>query len=139
MILMALTPGHRRRWTVSSAPARTASVDRTVIETLLRDAVGAVSGIGPVEVRVSRRTAAVRATLTSEDRETALAEAQQAAHQALSACRLARPPRLRVAVRTTVPEVPVPEPGSVSGRFGAPRTPKDDDTPSIAIREGADA
>ncbi|MER5963539.1 DUF6286 domain-containing protein [Streptomyces sp. NPDC002057] len=160
LMLVALLPGHRRRWTISSAPALSASVDRTVVETLLRDAVGAVSGIGPVTVRVSRRTAAVRATLTFGDQEAALAEAQHAAHQALATCRLARPPRLRLSVHSATSDVPlpgdrsapqpsgpslapgpspapVPAPGSASARFHAPRTPKDD-TPPITIHEGAD-
>ncbi|WP_187283797.1 DUF6286 domain-containing protein [Streptomyces sp. adm13(2018)] len=98
LILLALLPGHRRRWTVSSGPALTSSVDRKVIEDLLRDAVGAVEGTGPVAVRMSRRTATVRATLMFGDREAALAEAQSAADRAMAACRLVRPPRLRVIV-----------------------------------------
>ncbi|MFE6709628.1 DUF6286 domain-containing protein [Streptomyces sp. NPDC057695] len=98
LILLALLPGHRRRWTVSSGPALTSSVDRKVVEDLLRDAVGAVEGIGPVAVRMNRRTATVRATLMFGDREAALAETQSAADRVIAACRLVRPPRLRVIV-----------------------------------------
>ncbi|WP_443054974.1 DUF6286 domain-containing protein [Streptomyces sp. NBC_00691] len=161
LILLAVLPGHRRRWTVSSAPSLTASVDRTVLEAVLRAAVGAVNGIGPVAVRVSRRTVTVRATRTRGDGEAALAGARDAAERALTACRLARPPRLRVVIGTTTSEPPVPgrqaspgpvapssgsgpHPGPVrrtgdgSARFGAPRTAQDD-TPSRTIREGVDS
>ncbi|MFF8507613.1 DUF6286 domain-containing protein [Streptomyces sp. NPDC015492] len=103
LILLALLPGHRGRWTVSSGPALTSTVDRNVIEGLLRDAVGVVEGIGRLTVRMNRRTATVRATLMFGDRETALTEAQGAAQQAMTACRLVRPPRLRVVVDTIAP------------------------------------
>ncbi|MFF9066353.1 DUF6286 domain-containing protein [Streptomyces sp. NPDC014891] len=105
LILLALFPGHRRRWTVSSGTALTSSVDRKVIEGFLRDAVGAVEGCGHLTVRMSRRTCTVRATLMFGDREAALAEAQGAAQQAMTACRLVRPPRLRVVVDTVAPLV----------------------------------
>ncbi|MGW2304121.1 DUF6286 domain-containing protein [Streptomyces sp. NPDC001809] len=161
LILLALLPGHRRRWTVSSGPGLTSSVDRKVVEGLLRDAVGAVEGIGPVAVRMNRRTATVRATLMFGDREAALAEAQRGADRAVAACRLVRPPRLRVVVGTLAPPAvrpnpapnPAPatdpaEPGTVGTRSelgpghiprsDLPRRPESDRAPFSAPRRPKD-
>ncbi|MGW1930352.1 DUF6286 domain-containing protein [Streptomyces sp. NPDC001919] len=127
LILLALLPGHRGRWTVSSGPALTSTVDRKVTEGLLRDAVGAVEGIGHLRVRMNRRTATVRATLMFGDRETALAEAQGAAQQAMTACRLVRPPRLRVVVDTIAPPAVQAKPEPHASSTPAPDPDPDPD------------
>ncbi|MFE7071471.1 DUF6286 domain-containing Asp23/Gls24 family envelope stress response protein [Streptomyces sp. NPDC057620] len=100
MVVLALTPGQRGLLTVTTpAPNLRAAVDRTAVATLVRDTVGQAQGIGPVKVRVRRRSVSVRAGLAFGDRARALDEARQLARRALESCELRRPPRLRVRVR----------------------------------------
>jgi hypothetical protein len=100
MITLALTPGHRGLLTLTApAPNLRAALDRTAVAALVGDAVGQIQGIGPVKVRVRRRSVRVRAGLTFGDRALALDEARQTAGRVLESCNLRRPPRLRVRVR----------------------------------------
>ncbi|MFE1794677.1 DUF6286 domain-containing Asp23/Gls24 family envelope stress response protein [Streptomyces sp. NPDC059517] len=100
MVVLALTPGHRGLLTVTTpAPNLWAALDRTAVAALVRDAVGQTQGIGPVKVRVRRRSVSVRAGLAFGDRAHALEEARHLARGALDSCNLRRPPRLRVRVR----------------------------------------
>ncbi|MCD7440783.1 DUF6286 domain-containing protein [Streptomyces lincolnensis] len=99
MVLLAVTPGLRRRSTVRvPAPRVEATVDRSAVRALVRDAVSEVAGIGAVRVRVRRRRFTVRAGLAFGDRAGARADVTAAAGDALASCRLRRPPRLRVVV-----------------------------------------
>ncbi|MFD0304943.1 DUF6286 domain-containing Asp23/Gls24 family envelope stress response protein [Streptomyces sp. NPDC127119] len=100
MVVLALTPGHRGLLTVTTpAPHLWAALDRTAVAALVRDAVGQTQGIGPVKVRVRRRSVSVRAGLAFGDRAHALDEARHLARGALESCNLRRPPRLRIRVR----------------------------------------
>lgn len=99
MVVLAVTPGLRRRNTVRApAPRVVAAVDRSAVGSLVRDAVGAVAGIGPVRVRVRRRRVTVRAGLLFGERADARAAVADAAGGALASCGLRRSPRLRVNV-----------------------------------------
>ncbi len=56
MVVLAVTPGLRHRSTVRTAAERVdAAVDRSAVESLVRDAVGDVPGIASVRVRARRR------------------------------------------------------------------------------------
>jgi hypothetical protein len=102
MVVLALTPGGRRRSTVLSvAPRVDAAMDRSAVAALLRDVLGGVEGVGAVRVTVRRRRVAVRVGLAFGDLGQARAAVTATAHHALAACRLRRVPRLRV---TVVPE-----------------------------------
>ncbi|MFE0645234.1 DUF6286 domain-containing protein [Streptomyces sp. NPDC058877] len=99
LIVLAVTPGHRGRWPASTAPELPATVDRKVIASLVREAVGAAPGVARVRVRVGRRHLTVRAVLLFGDLPAASRAAERAAEQALASCCLCRPPRPRVRVR----------------------------------------
>ncbi|KAA0942181.1 DUF6286 domain-containing Asp23/Gls24 family envelope stress response protein [Streptomyces apricus] len=100
LIVLALAPGHRGLLTVTAPdPRLRAAVDRAAVASLVRDAVGATQGIGPVKVRVRHRRVTVRAGLAFGDRALAHHEVRHAAHRALEGCELRRVPRLRVKVR----------------------------------------
>ncbi|MFI1487134.1 DUF6286 domain-containing protein [Streptomyces sp. NPDC020747] len=99
MVVLALTPGRRHQSTVRTEAGHVdAAVDRSAVQSLVRDAVGDVEGIGAVRVRVRRRRVTVRAGLAFGDRADAYTAATAAARTALTACRLRRGPRLRVVV-----------------------------------------
>ncbi|MER7924273.1 DUF6286 domain-containing protein [Streptomyces sp. NPDC096057] len=99
MVVLALTPGLRHRSTVRTAAERLdAAVDRSAVESLVRDAVGDVPGIASVRVRARRRRITVRTRLAFGDRTIAQAAATAAARAAVTSCRLRRAPRLRVTV-----------------------------------------
>ncbi|MFD4561028.1 DUF6286 domain-containing protein, partial [Streptomyces sp. NPDC058469] len=113
MVVLALTPGLRRRSTVRTAAERVdAAVDRSAVESLVRGAVGDVAGVGAVRVRVRRRRITVRASLAFGDRAQASAAVTAAARAAVASCRLRREPRVRVAV-TPEPVWQPPGPASV--------------------------
>ncbi|MGW3361105.1 DUF6286 domain-containing Asp23/Gls24 family envelope stress response protein [Streptomyces bungoensis] len=99
LVVLAVTPGLRHRSTLRApAPRVVAAVDRTAVESLVRDAVGEVAGVGPVRVRARRRRVAVRAGLLFGERADARAAVTAAAGGALATCGLRRSPRLRVKV-----------------------------------------
>ena len=115
MIVLAVTPGLRHRSTVHAEAERVdAAVDRSAVESLVRDAVADVAGVGAVRVRVRRRRIAVRAGLAFGDRAETSAAVTAAAHAAVTSCRLRHEPRIRVTV-TPDPvwqppkQAPVPE------------------------------
>ncbi|GAQ59946.1 DUF6286 domain-containing Asp23/Gls24 family envelope stress response protein [Streptomyces scabiei] len=128
MVVLALTPGGRRRSTVlSMAPRVDAAMDRSAVAALLRDVLGSVEGVGAVRVTVRRHRVAVRVGLAYGDPGQARAAVTAAARHALAACRLRRVPRLRVAVvpdpvrRPPVPDTPTTQdtPGSRPPAHGA--------------------
>ncbi|WP_405958291.1 DUF6286 domain-containing Asp23/Gls24 family envelope stress response protein [Streptomyces phaeochromogenes] len=136
MVVLALTPGRRHQSTVhTSANHVDAAVDRSAVQSLVRDAVGDVEGIAAVRIRVRRRRVTVRAGLAFGDRAGAHAAATAAARAALTACHLRRAPRLRV-VATPEPvwQPPAPTADVTADATGA--TPGDDDgrsTPASAL------
>ncbi|MFH8561729.1 DUF6286 domain-containing Asp23/Gls24 family envelope stress response protein [Streptomyces sp. NPDC017988] len=100
LLVLALTPGRRRELPMAGAsPGVRAVLDRRVVAVLLRDAVAELPGITRVRVRVGRRGARVRAGLAFGPLESARRAVAETAEEALAACGLARPPRLRVRVR----------------------------------------
>lgn len=102
MIVLALAPGQHRRSTVRTpAPGLEATVDRSAVTSLVRDAVAGVEGISAVRVRARGRRITVRARLAFGDRAATHAGARAAAHEVLAACHLRRGPRLRL---TLVPD-----------------------------------
>lgn len=137
MVVAALTPGHRRRCTVQApGPGIGAAVDRSAVARLVRDAVAGVNGVTDVRVRMRGRSVSVRAGLAFGDRTDTRAAVTTAARAALTACRLRRPPRLRVtlaptptwrptdpATTTTAPETMAQTPASA---------PAWDSTPALA-------
>ncbi|MEU1298779.1 DUF6286 domain-containing Asp23/Gls24 family envelope stress response protein [Streptomyces shenzhenensis] len=101
MVLLALTPGRRRSFAMSTADGRVrATLDRSAAEALVHEAVSGVSGISQVRVRVGRRRARIRAAVEFGDREIAHRQVVTVTDQALGACGLGRTPRPRVRVRT---------------------------------------
>ncbi|MFG2370200.1 DUF6286 domain-containing protein [Streptomyces sp. NPDC048504] len=129
MIVLAVTPGLRHRSTVRTEAERVdAAVDRSAVESLVRDAVGDVAGIGAVRVRVRRRRIAVRASLAFGDRAEASAAVTAAARATVTSCRLRREPRIRVTVTPEPvwqPPTPTPVPETVVAANGVDgrRTP----------------
>ncbi|WP_223772736.1 DUF6286 domain-containing protein [Streptomyces sp. 135] len=100
LLVLALTPGRRRELPMAGAsPEVRAVLDRRAVAVLLRDAVAELPGITRVRVRVGRRGARVRAGLAFGPLESARRAVAETAEEALAACGLARPPRLRVRVR----------------------------------------
>ncbi|MFJ8056765.1 DUF6286 domain-containing Asp23/Gls24 family envelope stress response protein [Streptomyces sp. NPDC096142] len=112
MVVLALTPGLRHRSTVVAAAERVdAAVDRSAVESLVRDTVGDVPGIASVRVRARRRRVTVRTRLAFGDRALAHTAATAAARAAVTSCRLRREPRLRVTVTPDpVWQPPAPSP-----------------------------
>ncbi|WP_203729133.1 DUF6286 domain-containing Asp23/Gls24 family envelope stress response protein [Streptomyces sp. SID12501] len=99
MIVLALSPGRRRQYTVRTSAAHVdAAVDRSAVEALVRDAVGDVDGVGAVRVRVRRRRVTVRAGLAFGDRAHAHTAVTAAARDTLAGCLLGGGHRLRVTV-----------------------------------------
>ncbi|WEH12607.1 DUF6286 domain-containing protein [Streptomyces sp. VNUA24] len=140
MVVLALTPGRRRRSTVlSMAPRVDAAMDRSAVAALLREVLGSVEGVGAVRVTVRRRRVAVRAGLAFGDLGQARAAVTAGAHHALAACRLRRVPRLRVSV---VPEPvwrpPVPDTTTAPNTPGSPVPVHDTPVPSTAPAAGGE-
>ncbi|CBG67641.1 putative membrane protein [Streptomyces scabiei 87.22] len=128
MVVLALTPGGRRRSSVlSMAPRVDAAMDRSAVAALLRDVLGSIEGVGAVRVTVRRHRVAVRVGLAYGDPGQARAAVTATARHTLAACRLRRVPRLRVAVvpepvwRPPVPDTTTPPnaPGSPVPAHGA--------------------
>ncbi|MEU7645093.1 DUF6286 domain-containing Asp23/Gls24 family envelope stress response protein [Streptomyces huasconensis] len=100
LLVLALTPGRRRALPMAGPAAGVRAVlDRRAVAALLRDAVAELPGLTRVRVGVGRRRARVRAGLAFGDLESARRTVAETAEEALAACGLARPPRLRVRVR----------------------------------------
>ncbi|WP_405661970.1 DUF6286 domain-containing Asp23/Gls24 family envelope stress response protein [Streptomyces sp. RK9] len=101
LLVLAVTPGQRRLLPMAAPlPGVRAVLERGAAAALLRDAVVQVPGVTRARVRVGRRRARVRVGLGFGDPATARQEALRAAEAALAECGLARPPRLRVRLRT---------------------------------------
>lgn len=84
MVVLAVTPGLRRRSTVRTGADRVdATVDRSAVRSLIRDTVADVNGITTVRVRVRPQAATAVTT---------------AARDAVISCRLRKDPRVRVTV-----------------------------------------
>ncbi|NEB05074.1 DUF6286 domain-containing protein [Streptomyces sp. SID13726] len=123
MVVLALTPGHRRQYTVRGpGPRIDTVVERSTVAVLIRDAVTGVDGVTGVRTRVRGRRVAVRAALAFGDRAAAHTAVTAAARDALAACRLRRDLRLRVTVTpeplwrpATEPATPVAVPDAVVG------------------------
>ncbi|QCX81882.1 hypothetical protein C9F11_41510 [Streptomyces sp. YIM 121038] len=101
MVVLALTPGRRASLPMAPPDAHTHAVlPRGAVAVLLRDSVAVLPGVTRVRVRVGRRRVRVGAELAFGDRGGAVAAATRAAEDALAGCGLARPPRLRVRLRS---------------------------------------
>ncbi|MET8687303.1 DUF6286 domain-containing protein [Streptomyces sp. NPDC004732] len=101
LLVLAVTPGARGRLPLRPPlPDVRAVIDRSAVATLLRDAVSGLPGITRVRVRVGRRRATVRAGLAFGELDPAHRALTEAAERALASCGAARPPRLRVRLRT---------------------------------------
>lgn len=110
LLLLAGTPGMRSRYVVAGFPSRrTVAVDRSAVASLVRDRVLDVSGVDTVRVRVGRRRVRVRAVLAFGDRAAASEEARAAVLGAVDDCRLDRPLRCALRVRTARTWDPVPD------------------------------
>ncbi|MFF5494999.1 DUF6286 domain-containing protein [Streptomyces aquilus] len=121
MVVLALTPGHRRRYTVrGEVPRVEAVVDRATVAVLVRDAVTDVDGVTAARARVRGRRVTVRAALSFGDRDTAHAAVTAAARDALAACRLRRDLRLRVTVTPEPLWRPVPAVAPASDPVSTP-------------------
>ncbi|OIK26403.1 DUF6286 domain-containing Asp23/Gls24 family envelope stress response protein [Streptomyces malaysiense] len=121
MIVLAVTPGLRRRVTVRSHAARVVvAVDRPAVEALVRDAVGEVAGVGAVRVRVRRHRVSVRAGLLFGDRAGVRADVTAAAGGALASCGLRQPHRPRVRVTPSAVRQPPAPDAATAPRPAAP-------------------
>jgi uncharacterized alkaline shock family protein YloU len=126
MVVLALTPGHRRQYTVRGpAPRIDTVIDRSAVAVLVRDAVTGVDGVTAVRARTRRRRVTVRATLAFGDRDAAQAAVTAAARDALAACHLRRGLRLRVTVAGGPLCRPLPAlgTGNAQAAQGGMRTP----------------
>ncbi|GGV31299.1 DUF6286 domain-containing Asp23/Gls24 family envelope stress response protein [Streptomyces spectabilis] len=118
MVVLAVTPGRRACLPMAPPDEDTrAELPRGAVAVLLRDSVAVLPAITRVRVRVGRRRARVRAELAFGDRPGALEAVTRAAEDALGGCGLARPPRLRVRLRSG-PDVPAA--AAVDAGGGAP-------------------
>ncbi|MEU6614592.1 DUF6286 domain-containing protein [Streptomyces parvus] len=119
LLLLACTPGLRKRHVVAGFGAgRSIALDRAAVASVVRDRVLDTDGVDSVRVGVGRRRVRVRADLAFGDRAAAREQAGAAARDALADCRLNRPPRVALRLRTTsiwdpTPPAPEPAPGPV--------------------------
>ncbi|MEU9674950.1 DUF6286 domain-containing protein [Streptomyces parvus] len=115
LLLLACTPGLRKRHVVAGFGAgRSIALDRAAVASVVRDRVLDTDGVDSVRVRVGRRRVRVRADLAFGDRAAAREQAGAAAREALADCRLNRPLRVALRLRTTstwdpTPPAPGPE------------------------------
>ncbi|MGW1297149.1 DUF6286 domain-containing Asp23/Gls24 family envelope stress response protein [Streptomyces sp. NPDC002533] len=114
LLLLACTPGLRKRHVVAGFGAgRSIALDRAAVASVVRDRVLDTDGVDSVRVGVGRRRVRVRADLAFGDRAAAREQAGAAAREALADCRLNRPLRVALRLRTTstwAPTPPAPEP-----------------------------
>ncbi|MFD8473814.1 DUF6286 domain-containing protein [Streptomyces globisporus] len=133
LLLLACTPGLRKRYVVAGFGAgRSIALDRAAVASVVRDRVLDTDGVDSVRVRVGRRRVRVRADLAFGDRAAAREQAGAAARAALADCRLNRPLRVGLRLRTTStwdPSPPVP---------GAPSADAPDSVPVPVPAGGAD-
>ncbi|WP_044371821.1 DUF6286 domain-containing protein [Streptomyces noursei] len=102
LLWAALAPGRRRGLPLAPpAPGTGAVLTRRAVAAVVGGAVARVSGIGAVRVAVGRRRLVVRARLAFGDPVASRDEVESVARDAVAACGLARPRRLRVRVRPT--------------------------------------
>lgn len=121
LVVLALTPGHRRQYTVCGPVPRIDTViGRSTLAVLIRDGVTGVDGVAGVRTRVRGRRISVLATLAFGDRAAAHAAVSAAARDALAACRLRRDLRLRVTVTPEPLWRPVPAVAPASDLVGDP-------------------
>ncbi|MFD4596033.1 DUF6286 domain-containing protein [Streptomyces rubiginosohelvolus] len=122
LLLLACTPGLRKRYVVAGFGAgRSIALDRAAVASVVRDRVLDTDGVDSVRVRVGRRRVRVRADLAFGDRTAAREQAGAAAREALADCRLNRPLRVGMRLRTTStwePTPPAPEPAPAAGTAG---------------------
>ncbi|QES42866.1 hypothetical protein DEJ49_19375 [Streptomyces venezuelae] len=101
LMVLAVTPGSRGRLAMRPPlPDVHAVVDRGTVAALLREAVSGLPGITRARVRVGRRRVTVRAGLAFGELDAARTALTETAEQTLASCGVARPPRLRVRLRT---------------------------------------
>ncbi|MEV7978858.1 DUF6286 domain-containing protein [Streptomyces sp. NPDC086519] len=134
MIVLAVTPGLRRRLTVrSTAPPVVAAVDRSAAEALVREAVGEVAGVGTVRVRGRRRRVPVRAEFLCGQRAEVRAEVTAAADGAPASCGLRGPRRLRLRVTPSAGrQPPAPDAETAGDRPLPPSTRRRPPAPDTA-------
>ncbi|CAM5684798.1 hypothetical protein SALBM135S_05697 [Streptomyces alboniger] len=113
LLVLAVTPGLRGRLPMAAPAGVRATLDRRTVALLLRDAVSEVPGLGRARVDVGRRRVRVRAELRFGARGSARAAVTEAAEEAVAACGLAKPLRVRVRVRTAPAWSAPPEPDAV--------------------------
>ncbi|MFJ9396595.1 DUF6286 domain-containing protein [Streptomyces californicus] len=124
LLLLAGTPGLRSRYVVAGFPSRrTVAVDRSAVASLVRDRVLDVAGVDTVRVRVGRRRVRVRAVLAFGDRAAAHEEARAAVLGAVDDCRLDRPLRCALRLRTARTWDPVPDENLVNASAPAADAP----------------
>ncbi|MER8235769.1 DUF6286 domain-containing protein [Streptomyces sp. NPDC094049] len=99
LIALAVLPGRRRPWPVSSAPGLVSAVDRNLVAALVRETVAATPGVTRVRVRARRRRVTVQARLLHGDPSATTLAAEAAAAGVITACCPHRPPRSRVRLR----------------------------------------
>ncbi|MFI1681862.1 DUF6286 domain-containing Asp23/Gls24 family envelope stress response protein [Streptomyces sp. NPDC020607] len=101
LMVLAVTPGSRGRLPMRAPlPDVHAAIDRRALASLVRDAVSGLPGITRARVRVGRRGVTVRAGLAFGELEAARTALTEAAERVLGSSGVARPPRLRVRLRT---------------------------------------
>ncbi|PVC82517.1 DUF6286 domain-containing protein [Streptomyces sp. CS131] len=121
LLLLACTPGLRKRHVVAGfGVGRSIALDRAAVASVVRDRVLDTDGVDSVRVRVGRRRVRVRADLAFGDRSAAREQAGAAARDALADCRLNRPLRVALRLRTTrtwdpTPPAPGPVPVPAGG------------------------
>ncbi|MEU8759700.1 DUF6286 domain-containing protein [Streptomyces sp. NPDC048659] len=100
LLVLAVTPGHRRRLPMASPDAAArATLDRAALALTLRQAVLRVEGVGSVRVRPGCRRVRIRVRTGAPGATDALeAEATRAASDALGGAGLVRAPGLSVKV-----------------------------------------
>ncbi|MEU5899031.1 MULTISPECIES: DUF6286 domain-containing protein [Streptomyces] len=115
LMVLAVTPGSRGRLPMRPPLSGVhAVVDRGTVAALLREAVSGLPGITRARVRVGRRRVTVRAGLAFGEIDAARAALTETAERTLASCGTARPPRLRVGLRTE-PAWRAPARGGVDG------------------------
>ncbi|QKW10501.1 DEAD/DEAH box helicase [Streptomyces sp. NA04227] len=96
-VLLALTPGLRRRLPLTTPAADVAvTLDRSAAATVLRTAVLAQNGVTEARVRMGRSRASVRVRVGFGDLEHVGEDVRQALARAVDSCGLTRPVRWRL-------------------------------------------
>lgn len=127
LLALAALPGRRSLLTVATPDAYPdTAIDRSALAALLHGAASGVAGVGPVRVRVRRRSVTVRAALAFGAVEAVRGDVTAATRRVLADCVLRRPLRPRVRIRPEPtwrpPEPDLPRP-RVAGSSGAAEGP----------------